>query len=969
VGVGKRGGRDVERGGSSLAPPSVWLTEAGLRIVARYGVAAVVLAWAATRVLILLFIHSKNPAASTNIFAEAGPWFGGDVRNYHLWSGAWLDGRLPYRDLAIQYPPGAIVLFTIPRLFATTLEAYALAFALEMLVFEGLALLLVWRLAGLVVGRRGGRDDLARPAQVFAALGYLTLSALLGRLVVRRFDTAVGMLVVAFVYSVLSSKRSLRTELVLALGIWTKLMPATLVPLYLVVLHRRVAGDEPFGRWLVSKGWRSVARLAAFVLALLAPFAWMARGRLWQILGYQADRGLQIESFPASLLVFAQSLHGIGAKVGGAHGAVEVFHPLAHVMTIVSDVCVVAAVLAIATVCGRRLRGAGDSAAEHRIVIAGTVATLLAVMGLSKLFSPQYLLWIAALLPLTQAWGAQRPVVLAALAVFALTGYLYLFDYPRLVDLGRLPAAMLLVRNLALLWLVWRLVARAATPEPIASAPVARSDDRLARAVAVAVALAVAAWIVVINVTPLHEAELWSDLHIGRDIVSRQAFPRTDTATVTGRGALMTFPGWLSGVSFYAILRAARPWALCLLQPAVAAGCAVLLLYSLRREARRSAAVVPFLVLAMHVVASRIGVRHQMFSPLALAALGFALQRWRRSGRLRDLVWLVPVQLVWSNLNGASLTAPILVALLALTVAGAAHMGGGTFSDGERTLGRRDALVLGALAVTLGLASLCTPYGVGRALWAPGWDDGDGRSVLAPAVLHQYPTWSCAALLVVLWLALALRWSRHRPVLDVVIAAFATFMALRASRFLPQVAILGFPIIVQSGRDLVADFVAAPAPRRWLGLELGMALTALAAGLVDGYRLDAWTERPFGLGVATHLPLRELQLLKQSGLEGAVFNDRSSGGLISFNLSPRVLPVIDARPDAADSERWAEYQRAQESSDDFRDYLERYDVRFVLLHVEPDNLPMLRLLGNDERWRLVSDNADYGLYVRDVASP
>jgi hypothetical protein len=964
VGDGDKG-RQTEIGEPPLAPPFAWLTEPGLRIVARYGVAAVVIAWVATRLVILLFVNSKNPAASTNLLVDARPWFGGDVRNYHQWAGALLQGLVPYRDLSIQYPPGAVVLFAIPRLFATSLEGYALAFGLEMIVFEGLVLLFVWRIAALIVGRPRGRGDLARPAQVFATLGYVALSALLGRLVIRRFDAAVGMLIVAFVYCVLSNRRPLRAELVLALGIWTKLMPATLVPLYLVVLHHREAEGVPFLRWLATRGWRIVARLGVFVAALMAPFAWMARGGLLQILNYQAGRGLQIESLPASFLVFVQSLHDIGAKAGGGHGAVEISHPLSSVLTTASDVGVVAAVVAIAMVCSRRLRDADSPAAGHDIFIAGTVATLLAVMGISKLFSPQYLLWIAALFPLTQANGARRSLVLAGIAVFALTGYLYLFDYERLVFMSRLPASFLLLRNLSLVWLVWRLVAPAAASAELgaASVPAAARDDRAARAVAAAVALAIAAWIVATNVTPLRAGELWSDLHIGREIVTTHVLPHKDTVTVTGRGADMAFPGWLSAVSFYALIHAAGAWALCLLQPVVAGGCALLLLFSVRREARRSAAVVPVLLLAMHVIASRIDVRHQMFSPLAVAALGFALQRWRRSGRLRELAWLVPLQVVWANLNGGALAAPMLVALLALVAGGAARATGDTFCDGDRTLGGRDALVLGALAVALFLASLCNPYGLGQALWTPGWDDGDGQSVLANAVLHQYPTWSCGALAVVLWLVVALRWSRHRPVLDVAIAAFATFMSLRASRFLPYVAILGFPIIVRSVRDLVADFVAAPAPRRWLGLELGLSLVVLAAGVVDGYRLDEWTDRPLGLGVARQLPLGEVQLLKKLGLEGAVFNDRALGGLIAFNLSPGLLPVIDARPDAANSERWAEYKRAYDSPTDFLDYVDRYGVRFVLLHVEPGNIPILRLLGTDERWRLVSDNDGYGLYV------
>jgi hypothetical protein len=352
-----------------------------------------------------------------------------------------------------------------------------------------------------------------------------------------------------------------------------------------------------------------------------------------------------------------------------------------------------------------------------------------------------------------------------------------------------------------------------------------------------------------------------------------------------------------------------------------------------------------------------------MFSPLGLAALGFGLERWRRSGRTRDLAWLVPLQVLRANLNGEALAAPLLVGMLALVVAVAARARGGAIPDGDRTLGPRDARVLGGLAAALFLATLCNPYGVGRALWSPGWHDGDGQWSFAPAVIHQYPAWSCAALAFALWLALALRW-RSRPVMDLAIAAFATFMSVRAFRFLPYVAILGFPILVRSARELAAQYLAGPPPRRWLGLELGVALALVAVGATHGYSFSSWVNRPLGLGVASSLPLAEVALLKSAGAKGAIFNDRSAGGVISFHLAPHVRPVIDARSDAQGTERWAEYQRARQSRDAFLAYLDRYDVKFVLLHVDAPNVPMLRTLGAHPNWTLAHDSPNYGLYVR-----
>jgi hypothetical protein len=919
-------------------------------------VAAVILAWVVTRLAIYLWVSTDDPGAHASILGQLLPTFGRDVQYYYEWSGAWLDGKLPYRELEIQYPPGAVVLFTLPRFFAKTFDGYATAFALEMMVFEALALALLWRLPALLVARER-RDEHPRTAPVLVMLAYLGLSALLGRLVLRRFDVAVGAVVVAFVYCVLTGRRGFWAELLLALGIWIKLTPAALLPLYLVMLHHRAGDAAPFGRWLVTRGWRPVARIALVEAVLVAPFVLLARGGILQILRFQASRGLHIESLPGSLLVFVQAFHDIGVVDGQSHGAVEVFHPLASALRLGSNAAVIAAVLGIAAVCARRLREERGPADERATFVAGAVATLLSVMSLSKLFSPQYLLWIAALFPLTQLRNLRRPVVVAMLAGFALTGYLYLFDYSGLSGMHQPAASMLLVRNLALLWGILQLVA------PV-DQPAAPGDERAARVLAVAVALAVAGWIVVTNLTPLHEGELWSDVRLGRDILAHRALPHTDIVSATGQGAPMAYHGWLSAVSFYAVLDAAQSWALCLLQPVVAGGVALLLLFSLRREARRSAAMVPCLLLAMHAVASRTDVRHQMFSPLALAAVGLALSRWRRTGRLRDLAWLVPVQVLWSNLNGEALAAPLLVGGLAAVVGVATHLRGGAIPDGERSLGKRDALVLGVLAAALFLATLCNPYGVGRAVWLPGWEDGDGRWSLAAAVVHQYPFWTCAALAAGVWLGLALRWSNRRAVVDVAIAAFATVMAVRAARFLPYVAILGFPILVQTLRELSEQLLAAPAPRRWLGLELALSAALLAVGAFQGYSFSPWVSRPLGVGVTQQLPFEEVRLVAQSGHAGAIFNDRTAGGLISFSLAPRVRPVIDSRPDALGTERWAEYQRARGTRTEFLAYLDRHDVRFVLLHVDPDNLPMLQTLSSEPSWTLVHDSSTYGLFVR-----
>ncbi len=78
----------------------------------------------------------------------------------------------------------------------------------------------------------------------------------------------------------------------------------------------------------------------------------------------------------------------------------------------------------------------------------------------------------------------------------------------------------------------------------------------------------------------------------------------------------------------------------------VSAACAGFLYASLDRSRRTSPLALPLLIFSLYVVLFRIVVRPHVFSLVCVSALVFAMERWRRSRRLRDLVWLAPVQVL-----------------------------------------------------------------------------------------------------------------------------------------------------------------------------------------------------------------------------------------------------------------------------------------------------------------------------------
>ena len=66
-----------------------------------------------------------------------------DINRYFNYSVSIAHGQLPYRDFTVEYPPLALAFFTLPHLFAPTLQMYQYVFAVQILFFDLLGLFLI----------------------------------------------------------------------------------------------------------------------------------------------------------------------------------------------------------------------------------------------------------------------------------------------------------------------------------------------------------------------------------------------------------------------------------------------------------------------------------------------------------------------------------------------------------------------------------------------------------------------------------------------------------------------------------------------------------------------------------------------------------------------------------------------------------------------------------------------------------
>jgi uncharacterized membrane protein len=351
-----------------------------------------------------------------------------DVHVYQGYAEKLLHGALPYRDVFVEYPPGAFAVFLPPAAFGA--DHYNAAFKALMVLCGAATIVLV----ALVLAELG-----ASQRQIWVGVGLLAVSPVaLGPISLNTYDAWPALLTVLALWLLLRGWE-LPAFAVLGLAVSAKVYPLVLVPLAAWFVWRR-AGTR---RVLIAFGLLVVVAAAA-----VAPFAAYAPHGVYESFRSQASRGLQIESLGASALLVLDRLGLYDARVvettgvagrnlaGGAADAVAVL-------------LLVLEVLAVVTVWVLYAR-ARDLRSSLPVAFAAAVAGFLAF---TKVFSPQYLVW---LLPLVVAAGNVLAIALAAVAV--VLAQVWFFHYGALFRL-EWPVWLLFARDLAMVALYLALAA------------------------------------------------------------------------------------------------------------------------------------------------------------------------------------------------------------------------------------------------------------------------------------------------------------------------------------------------------------------------------------------------------------------------------------------------------------------------------------------------------------------------------
>ena len=286
-------------------------------------------------------------------------------------------------------------------------------------------------LVALTARRLGGPRAWPVPALTFAA-GAL----LLHPVAVTRYDAVVALALAAAAYAAVRGGRyGPLAYASLGLGAAAKLVPAlAVVPL--VFAGRRVG--------------RGVGVFGAVAALFFVPALVLGGGGFVGSFAYHAERGLQVESVGASVLMALGLVEGVAFEFGafeargpGTGLAAALGLPLTAVLLGVTGL-----------VAYRRIRADAGAAAYFPRYAA---ALILAFMLGSKVLSPQYEIWLLPLLPLCAGGLPGAGLCLLFLLSCGLTTGVFPLHYADLLN-GRSPGPELLLGRNALLAILWVLL-------------------------------------------------------------------------------------------------------------------------------------------------------------------------------------------------------------------------------------------------------------------------------------------------------------------------------------------------------------------------------------------------------------------------------------------------------------------------------------------------------------------------------
>jgi hypothetical protein len=361
--------------------------------------------------------HTVSPALVASTFQQWG------MPAWLVQFAASQSVNLPLHSLPYEYPWLTLLFFSVGLMVPSA--SFQIAFALAMIIAALIMYILI-----------------ARTRTRLAALAYGLYIVIAGWVTVAgRFDILPSLFSFIAVLCGLR-KRWTWAFVCLALATMLKFYPVILLPVFLIVQQQQMKGVS----WRAWTRWRPLSAFAAIcVLLTIASFLLNIQIALAPF-GYFGVRPVQAESLLSSLLWFLFIVGQGTQKYVYTFGSLNVIDPLSWIVSALGTIALVAGLLYTWWLLWRQRIG----------LALASLLTLLIVMVTSKVFSPQYLLWVIPLLALiggADLWWVIPWAVISLLTTIIYPAIYFMVNDIVLVPL--IPAFFPLVSARNVLLLIW----------------------------------------------------------------------------------------------------------------------------------------------------------------------------------------------------------------------------------------------------------------------------------------------------------------------------------------------------------------------------------------------------------------------------------------------------------------------------------------------------------------------------------
>jgi hypothetical protein len=318
--------------------------------------------------------------------------------------------------------------------------------------------------------------------------------------------------------------------------------------------------------------------------------------------------------------------------------------------------------------------------------------------------------------------------------------------------------------------------------------------------------------------------------------------------------------------------------------------------------------------------------------------------------RGQERPWLLasipPLFLLWLNLHAGSALGPALILACSLGLLVEVAIGDTPWREAWPALSRLLLLVLACLA-------LIPLNPSGTQLYRYPFDTLRSAGMRASIVEWFSPNFHeprfIPFLIVFLLLLVLLSRTRARPrARTLVPLVLTTLLALDAVRHIPIFVLLAIPVIA-AGLAAFSSSVGRPMPSP--AVRVQPMFNGLAVVLMAGFALVRWGVLAQGQAAAVvqQFPQKAVEALRSRDLGGEVFAYYDWGGYTIYEAYPKYRVFVDGRADLYGDDLLQQFQTAVQLRTGWREVLERWNLRVVLV---PPYCALAQALVLDPNWHV-----------------